>query len=301
MFEGRGNVTRELFLRSFFGGAVSPSPWLLSRIAPLLEAGEIGEGEVLFREGETPDRIYFVEDGLFRLTREGASPFRYRGRWILGGVDVMAGRPRHRTATALRATSLVSVRGADWLDAMEDTFDVARDVVTMQSGFTARLYAKLREPFPAARPTTQPPARSLSLFDRLLVFFDAPVLRKAGVQTLSILAEVTEEIRLAQGELLIDREARRDRIFLVAHGRIDTTHPGQFGRAGFVGGASFLVPGWEARAAMPSVVLALPVEDWFDTMEEHFDLVRCAMAWNALERERIYESLADQEPEPTFE
>jgi hypothetical protein len=38
--------------------------------------------------------------------------------------------------------------------------------------------------------------------------------------------------------------------------------------------------------------LALPLEDWFDEMEEHFDLVRSALGGLALLRDEIIEDLA---------
>ena len=49
---------------------------------------------------------------------------------------------------------------------------------------------------------------------------------------------------------------------------------------------------WAARAKTKVRVLAFRIEDWFDLMEEHFDLVRSALAGSALERERLTDLLA---------
>lgn len=302
MLESKVAISRELFLRSFFGAAVSPSSWTIDRLTRIIEESEVREGDVLFREGDAPDRIYFVENGDLRVTREGAPSFRYRGRWVLGIIDLLADRPRRHTLTVTKPSRIASVRGEDWLDIIEETLDVAKDAVSAQLGATARLYAKLPEPrFPPPEASPPPPALRLTLFERLLAFFDSPILRRAGVQTLSILAESSREIRLAAGETLASGASRPEDAYLVSHGEIATSQPGRFGRGTFVGGAALLSAGWEARATVPSVVLALPFEEWFDAMEEHFDLARSAMTWNALERERIYEALASAGDEPTFE
>jgi CRP-like cAMP-binding protein len=302
MLESKVAISRELFLRSFFGAAVTPSSWTIDRLTRVIEESEVREGDVLFREGETPDRIYFIENGNMRVTRAGAPSFRYTGRWVLGMIDLLADRPRRHTLTALKPSRIASVRGEEWIDIIEDTLDVAKDAVAAQLGATSRLYAKLEVPrFPAPEPSPPPPAARLTLFERLLAFFDSPILRRAGVQTLSLLAESSREIRLEAGERLTNGSARPTDAYLVAHGEIETSQPGRFGRGTFVSGAALLSAGWEAHAAVPSVVLALPFEEWFDAMEEHFDLARSAMTWNALERERIYESLASKGDEPTFE
>lgn len=302
MLETKVAISRELFLRAFFGASVSPSTWTIDRLTRIIDESEVRAGDVLYREGEAPDRIYFIERGFLRATREGGPSFRYSGRWVLGMIDLLAERPRRHTLTALEPTRIASVRGEDWIDIIEDTLDVAGDAVAAQLSATARLYPKLGEPkFPPPPPPALPPPNPLTLFERLLAFFDAPTLRRAGVQTLSLLAESSREIRLAPGERLIDAKARRDDAFLVSHGEIETSQPGRFGRGTFVGAAALMTPGWEAHAVAPSVVLSLPFEEWFDAMEEHFDLARSAMTWNALERERIYEALASTSAEPTFE
>jgi hypothetical protein len=49
---------------------------------------------------------------------------------------------------------------------------------------------------------------------------------------------------------------------------------------------------WEAQAVEPTRVLSLLVEDWYDLMEEHFDLVRSALRAVALTSERLLDELA---------
>lgn len=296
-------LSRELFLRSFLGGAATASAPSLDGLSRVLQEVELHAGDVLFREGALSDRLYFLENGRVRLSREGHKPYVLAGGWIIGRVDVLADRPRRRTATILTDAKVLSVRREDWFDWVEDTLELARDVMGEQMNAAAEDYARLApEPFAPPWPSPPIPSEPLTLFDRVLAFFDSPVFRKAGVQNLATMAEAAVEVRLAAGEELIVEGAPRDHLYVVAHGCVETTHfspvpmKGQFGRASFVGGVAARSITWSARATEPSVVLALALEDWFEALSL-FDLVRCTMAWIGLEAERINETLAERAEE----
>jgi CRP-like cAMP-binding protein len=47
------------------------------------------------------------------------------------------------------------------------------------------------------------------------------------------------------------------------------------------------VPAWRARAATPVRALAFRVEDWFDLLEEHFEMVRATLRALARQREQL--------------
>lgn len=292
-------LSRELFLRSFLGGPAATNPWLLDRLTSILEERTVHAGEVLYREGDPADRLHFMANGRVRMSRGGLASYVYSGRWIVGGVDALAGRVRRRTAVTLADSALLTARSDDWFEVLEDTLETARDLIGLQMAMSAKFYERIApSPYPEPAAPTPVPSRRLSLFDRLLVYFDGAIVRKAGVQTLSILAEASEEVRLAEGEELLAADASRDHVFIVAHGHVQTTqeNPGMqgiFGRSSFLAGLSATSKGWSARAMAPSVVLALPIEEWFDAMT-HFDLVRCVMAWSGLERERVVETLAER-------
>ena len=298
MPDGHARLVHELFLRSFFGGP-NVNPAMVDRLSGILDEQEIAAGHVLFRQGDVSDRIYFMSTGSVRMSRDDQRPYVYSGRWIVGGIDILNQRPRRRTATLLADAKVLSVRSDEWFDAIEETMEVPRDFIAMQLAGTARHIARLApEPFEPPRPSPPPPPHRLSLFERLVTFFDGPELRLCGVQTLSILADSCEEVRLEPGELLIDAQTLRDHVYVVGHGAIETTHVepsmrGTFGRSSFVGGVCATSMGWSARASAPSVVLALPIEEWLDAMS-YFDLFRCVMAWTGLERERVSETLAER-------
>lgn len=92
----------------------------------------------------------------------------------------------------------------------------------------------------------------------------------------------------------------RTRVFLVVEGQVEGLHESpdvaySFGPGDIVLGAgAFGVPAlaWNARATSRARLLAFGGEDWLDLMEEHFDLVRSALAGLALERERLLDLLA---------
>ena len=51
---------------------------------------------------------------------------------------------------------------------------------------------------------------------------------------------------------------------------------------------------WEARATLPTRVLSFASEQWFDLMEEHFDMVRSTLAAIAERRAILIEFLAEK-------
>jgi hypothetical protein len=51
------------------------------------------------------------------------------------------------------------------------------------------------------------------------------------------------------------------------------------------------VDAWEARALTPGRALTFRVTDWFDLMEEHFDMVRSTLGALSLQREELVERL----------
>ncbi|HEY1537288.1 MAG TPA: hypothetical protein VGF76_24875, partial [Polyangiaceae bacterium] len=52
--------------------------------------------------------------------------------------------------------------------------------------------------------------------------------------------------------------------------------------------------GWNVKAAVAVRAVSFPIEVWFELMDEHFDLVRTAIAALALRREALLDYLAEQ-------
>ncbi|MEO7095638.1 MAG: cyclic nucleotide-binding domain-containing protein, partial [Polyangiales bacterium] len=88
MPDDHARLHRELFLRSFFGGANS-SPLMLDRLSALVDERDVPAGHVLFREGDAAERLYFVTGGGVRMSREGHRSYLYAGRWLIGAIDLL--------------------------------------------------------------------------------------------------------------------------------------------------------------------------------------------------------------------
>jgi CRP-like cAMP-binding protein len=131
---------------------------------------------------------------------------------------------------------------------------------------------------------------------------DCRVLSGAGVQTLADLAGVSRERAFAAGEVTLPRGGDRAHLQVVIDGAIhgereDPLVARDYGPADVVlGAASFgrTASAWKATAVVPTRVLEIPVEAWFDLMEDHFDLMRSALAALALRRDAVLEQLANE-------
>jgi len=302
-------IGRELLVSSFMGSTIGADEnWLLERMARSLEEYVASAGEVLFREGDAADYVYLMPEGRARMSRGGHSDWIYEGRWVIGTVDVQVGRPRARTATIEQDARLFRYPGDMWNDVMEDSFEITVTALTGSAGGTAALYTRMApEPaFPA--PTDKPVLYDTStLVGRALLLSEVPLLRGAGVQALTDLAETTVSQPLAEAEYLFKPRSRHGRVHVVVRGEVEVFRDepratGRFGPGDVVGGALCLGTddAWGARGVRESEVLSFSVEEWFNQMEEHPEMARAAMTALAIEREHLMERLADKLEEMVF-
>jgi CRP-like cAMP-binding protein len=141
----------------------------------------------------------------------------------------------------------------------------------------------------------------LSLVQKIDVLRRSRGFRQANVQALVRLALLAREIRLNAGSTLFQRGEAKGLFFLVAEGVVEAVHEApvlvaRFGRGDLVCGYGALGNAdnqYVATARSPAVVFSFSEEDFFDVMEEHFELTRSVLAGIAshytllsLERER---------------
>ncbi len=301
-------LSRELFLVAFGAMRGRLEPWVTDRLVSILEEQLVHAGETLLSPGDVPDCFYFMREGSVRVERRLAHDWVLEGPCILGMVDALLDRPRVRRAVARTDLRLMTVRTDDWLELLEDSFDLARLAVLRLASNVAHLE---QTRWSSATGAEQPEAPAvdasgapLSPVERLAVLMDVPLLRGSGVQTLSDLALVSEQLTLARGQALFERGAPRDRMFLVVEGEIEAARESpdvvRRARAGDVvcGAAAFGEPAlaWRATARVRTRLLALRIEDWFDFMEEHFDMVRSTLAALLRERERLLDEAEPPRP-----
>jgi CRP-like cAMP-binding protein len=298
-------TSRELFLAAVTGAGSNDTPsWVIDRVTALLDEEEVEAGRRIFAAGDPIEFIYFMREGRLRLSAEGLPSWTYDGRWVIGPADALLDRPYRRTAVALTDLNLLKIRAGDWIELLEDSSELVRSAITNAARgigvLEARLWATQAEPHGFVVAPVPKAARAMSFVDRLATLADIQMLRSGGVQVLADLVGMTEERAFASGDLLWRRGDAPGWAFLVLSGQVlatrsDPTLEVRFGPGSFVVGAGALgefAGAWEPRALVDTRVLAIRLEDWFDLMEEHFDLARSALGGFALRREELLNQLA---------
>jgi CRP-like cAMP-binding protein len=298
-------TSRELFLAAVTGGSTDVPAWIIDRITALLEEEEVEIGRRVFAAGDPIEYVYFMREGRLQLVGEGVPTWTYNGRWVIGPADALLERPYQRTGIALTELNLLKIRVDDWLDLLEDSAELVRSAVTNAARAVALLETRLwaSQPDPRGVPlTTVRGGDPLSFVDRLAIIADIQILRAGGVQVLADLVALAEERTFQSGDHVWHRGSPRGEAFLVIAGEVvaERTDPSltvRFGPGSVVGGVASLggdgAQAWEAHASVPTRLLAIGLEDWFDLMEEHFDLARSALGGLSLRREEILNQLAD--------
>jgi CRP-like cAMP-binding protein len=297
-------TAHELFFAALARNATGLEPWVTERLTSELEDQDVEAGKRIYAAGEEVDFIYYMREGRIRVLREGASSWTFEGRWALGGFDAALDRPHTRTAVALTNLHLMKVRADLWFELLEDSFELARAVVSNSARSTAALEAKAwaseSKPKAEAIVTVPPGDRPLTFLDRLALLTEVAQVRGAGVQVLANLAGLMEDVTFEAGEPIFPSAKGTGRSLIVIDGEVLGVHADSgltvsFGPGTSVCGAAPLgesEQSWRAHALTRTRTLSLAVEDWLDLMEEHFDLVRSAVAGLALARERCLDTLA---------
>jgi AAA family ATP:ADP antiporter len=108
------------------------------RLAAVASERRVPSGEVIFRRDEPSDVLYCVVDGRVRLEGlpTGDTEVGPEGRF--GVLDILSGRRRQATATAVEDTRLVAIEAEDFFDVLADDIGIVRalfhKVVEMAEG-----------------------------------------------------------------------------------------------------------------------------------------------------------------------
>ena len=290
-------IQREVFLKTMVPRA-RHAFWATSRIAEAMEDVVTRAGDVVYESGTPAEHYYFVVEGQVEMVRPGGAPWTVTGPGLVGVIDVALARPHVRQAVAKTDARILRLPAAVWFDALEDSFDLARAVISSMAGVVLGL--RMRPP-PAGG--FDPPVATAkgavihSVVDRILFLRDVPIFRSASTQALTTLAETTEVVTLAPGASLFAADAVSSRLYVLVSGEVEVVHAmgpvtGRFRAGSLVGGPAALVEqhgGFAARATEPSTVLSIDFDDYFDVMEEHFSLGRSAMTFMATEVDLLLE------------
>jgi CRP-like cAMP-binding protein len=287
-------VAREVFVATFLRDLHGVA-WATQRLASRMRDVEVAAGQTIFALGEPAIHQYFIVRGEVVVSAPGAPPWTFHERGIVGGLDVVLDRARTRSAVATTPTHLLELSGADFFSLLADSFDVARRAV---QGFAVGVSSLRARPQPLGGfdepdgDVSEGRAR-LDLVDRMLLLRGAPLLQGAGAQAIATLAEAAEERVLRPGEVLFERGKQRQ-LHFVAAGQVEATRSspdivGHFRRGAIVCDAEAFgdASPFEARATHPSCVVSVSLEDYFDVMEEKFDVARAALRAFTLGREKL--------------
>jgi CRP-like cAMP-binding protein len=295
-------MSREVFLATIGGNLGPIEPWVTDRLTALLEEEDATAGDCIFQAGDPPDHIVFLREGRIELVAESSSSEVIEAPRAFGMVDALLERPRVVSAFARTPVQLLKIRMDAWFELLEDSFDLARMAVQMMVRAVAALEQQLlaagRAPARVAAVALEAQA-NLDLVERLVLLTQALPLSGAGVQPLSDLATASEEVSFEPGAMLFERHAIRPPLLVVIAGEFEASRedPGLMWRGSsgqVVAGTAAFEDGrndWQARAVTRLNALSFGIEDWFDVMEENFDMVRSTLAALALERERLVTDL----------
>jgi hypothetical protein len=194
--------------------------------------------------------------------------------------------------------SLYRVHADRWFDLLEDSFALARASVMALVRVVAGLEESAWTKHPPSVSLPHPPCAlsgPLTVLERLGILMEVPLLRGAGVQVLGDLASVAEEVNFDPGDAIMARGRRQECFVVIVTGEVEASREGP--RVVWRGGPGQIVcdvawladtvPAWRARASTAVRALAFRVEDWFDLLEEHFEMVRSTLVALARQREEL--------------
>jgi CRP-like cAMP-binding protein len=299
--EASSRLLREIFLAGFMSGLPPENvKWAAARLARNMSDVRLRTGDVLYRQGELPDAHYFVVSGEMRLEAEGLPPWLLGERSLVGTLDITLDRPRARNAVAARDSFLLRMPAGDWLDMLEDNFELTLRAVQGLADGVHRLRVELDdfESDSESPPSTRMnpvPSGSLGFVERIFLLRGVRLLAEGEVQALTNLAEQAADVTWAAGDALAVRGEPIESMFVVVSGEVTATRAEsaraeRFGPGMLVFGsaaASARDLGYEAQAAVATRTLQIAREDYYDVMEEHFALARSTLKALAAERELL--------------
>lgn len=271
---------------------------MTDRLTAMLEEEECAPGESIYAEGEPADHFYVLRQGRLEFTRSDRPVEVVEAPQAFGLIDSLVERPRNTTAIAASPVQLLRIRSDAWFELLEDSFELARTSVVALARATASLEERSWARGVAGSPRPPPGELDgrgpLDIVQRAALLMHTQAFQAVGVQPVSDLAAAAEEVRFAAGEHVFERGAN-DRIFVIVDGYVEaersdpriTWHggPGQIVCDSVCFGARAST--WQARATTPTRALSLGVDDWFDVLQENFEMVRATLATFARERERL--------------
>ena len=92
----------------------------LAEVATLISVSRVPKGQVIFREGQSGDAMYVLRTGEVTLSRQGKLLEHVGPGEAFGILSILDQMPREVTATASMDSTVLSLRGDDFLQLVAD-------------------------------------------------------------------------------------------------------------------------------------------------------------------------------------
>jgi CRP-like cAMP-binding protein len=295
-------VERSIFVRSLFGKRAAER--VAERVAATMRDLYFPAGTVIYRRGEASENLYFIVEGEVTLELPGEPSWVMGPQDGFGFQDAMQDVAHARDARARSDTHVLAFAAEDWLDLLEDHADMGQGAILAQAESIRRAVSEVSPSGGFPEPgQCEPPAdfeAPCGIVERIVILRDAPLFERAGIQALAGLARLAKPRAIRSGETLATAGTKSPGLVVVGAGVIglERAQPelrARFGPGSIVGGLASVgteLLDWTVRAETDALALQIAQADWFDLMDDHFDLARSAFAYMAAERGLLMRALA---------
>lgn len=306
------HVARMLWLRTLFGQAVEDRDEDALPIEPLAQRMTeffIPRGAPLYEEGTTSDSLFFLVEGSIRQGTRGYTLF-VPGD-VLGFIDAMIDRPHRHSSVVEEDAVILRLRIDDWLEYLEDHFEAVKGLIeSTLRNFGDHPHDGLPRPelgIALANLSSEAGSPSGEFVRRLLALHSCPLLERASIQALAqmLRRSVLRELRAGEPYPAHNRPG----IWIVVRGKIKLRTACADGtRHVLVQGPGALLHSLHTLREIPEVfeltaqenaeLLYLSSSDFFDVLEDHFDVARSALSYLARRLDDVNRSRAKGIPHP---
>jgi CRP-like cAMP-binding protein len=288
-------------MRTLFGDR--PIGDNVERVAALMSDAYFDAGSTIYRRGEAAEHIYFIVSGKVVLEAPGHLPWTFGSEDGIGFQDAMQHRTHARAARAVSDVHALKFSTEDWFDLLEDHPELGRGSVHFHAASVTRMIDALghERAFPATgarEPSGSEPPPALGapdLVERMLMLTESELFARAGIQAVAGLARAARPVLVPAGSVLHAEGDPRAGLVLVGSGELSVSaaSDGASGvaRPGTLAGGLGVLASERWRATLTATestcVLELLEDDFFQVMDDHFDLARSVFAYMSRERGRL--------------
>jgi CRP-like cAMP-binding protein len=304
-----GRIEQLHALRSMFGDG-GPSTPALAALVELTVPVRIPAGTCVAREQGPVGVAYLIIEGSLEVRRGGNLLGVFGPRSSVGVLAVLSRDTRGFECVALADTVALMLRAEDFLEILEDQFDLMHSAMR---GIAGDAIAARRKLLPHAgfsnelRPPVEYPERELDLVERILHLRQTFGLGHSFIDELAELARAAEEVRYPAGKKLWSSGDSANHMIILVNGVVEGTTPEgarfQCGPGDILGHLDMVsrTPRWfDAFVTEDVVALTLDyevvIDVWEDQPELGFDFIRMLANVLLSLRERVSLLATSHEP-----